>query len=42
VLVLAQQQGLMRDGQVDEFLVVCVAAGHGSLGGDGGDSRVTI
>ena len=31
MLVLAQQQGLMGDGQVDEFLVVGVAAGETGL-----------
>ena len=31
MLVLAQQQGLMGDGKVDEFLVVGVAAGDGGF-----------
>ena len=31
MLVLAQQQRLMGDGKVDEFLVVGVAAGEGGF-----------
>ena len=42
MLVLAQQQRLMGNGQVDELLVVGVAAGDAGFGGDFGDSGVLV
>ena len=42
MLVLAQQQGLMGNCQVDEFLVIGVAAGDAGLGGDFCESRMAV
>jgi hypothetical protein len=42
VPVLAQQQGLRGHGQVDEFLVVGIAAGHGGLGGHFRQARMPV
>ena len=42
MLILTQQQGLMGNRQIDEFLVVGVAAGDAGFGGDFGDSGVLV